>query len=134
MEDGCMVIKLQPDGSSNRGEGMPRESTWLLAGALALAAPAQTAAAGVPELAVEKTCRSAQQQQGAELHTYDACMKDEVAARQQLAAGLWDKAKASTRETCLGNETVGGLASYIDLLTCVQLFEGIVIRPADQQK
>ncbi|MFO1149521.1 MAG: hypothetical protein U1E62_14185 [Alsobacter sp.] len=113
---------------------MSKATLWLLAGALSLAAPARAYPAGVPQLAVEKTCRSAQEQQGAELHTYEACMKDEAAARQQLAAGLWDKAKASTRETCLGNETVGGLSSYIDLLTCVQLFEGVVIRPADQQQ
>jgi hypothetical protein len=113
---------------------MPKDARWLLAWGFVAAMAGPAAAAGVPELAVEKTCRSAQQQQGAELHTYDACMKDEAAARQELAAGPWDKAKASTRETCLGNEKVGGLASYIDLLTCVQLFEGVVIRPADQRQ
>jgi hypothetical protein len=131
-----MVIKLQPN-EARPGQGMRRMARGtgrLLAAGLALSWSAQVLAAGVPDLAVEKTCRSAQQQQGAELNTYDACMRDEAAARQQLAAGLWEKSKGSTRETCLGNEKVGGLASYIDLLTCVQLFEGVVIRPADQQQ
>jgi hypothetical protein len=91
------------------------------------------ALAGVPELAVERTCRAAQERQGNELPTYEACMRDEAAARARLAAGSWEKAKPSTRETCAGNEKVGNLASYIDLLTCVELFEGTVIRPADQQ-
>ena len=54
-----------------------------------------------------------------------------IISRGIIAA--WEKAKASTRETCAGNERVGNLASYIDLLTCVELFEGTVIRPADQQ-
>lgn len=59
-------------------------------------------------------------------------MRDEQTARDKLAAGLWKKASAETRTTCLANETVGDLASYIDLLTCVEMFEGVVIRPSDQ--
>jgi hypothetical protein len=91
------------------------------------------AAPAVPTLAVDATCRQAEQRQGPGLKTYDACMKDEGAARGQLAAGAWSRAKADTRKTCLANATTGGLESYIDLLTCVQLFEGTVIAPADRQ-
>ena len=91
-------------------------------------------AADVPKLAYETTCRSAQQRQGAELHTFDACMTDEQNARQELAAGLWDKAKPSTRQICHDSGSVGGSPSYIELLTCVQLYEGVVMRPADQKQ
>lgn len=94
---------------------------------------ARAASASVPTLSVEGTCRAAEQRQGPGLQTYQACMADEAQARQTLAAGLWRKAKADTRTTCLANETVGGFSSYIDLLACVQLFEGIVIKPHDQQ-
>lgn len=96
-------------------------------------AEARAASAAVPTLSVEATCRAAEQRQGPGLQTYQACMADEAKARQDLAAGLWRKAKTDTRATCLANETVGTFSSYIDLLTCVQLFEGIEIKPHDQQ-
>jgi hypothetical protein len=90
-------------------------------------------AAEVPSIAVEKTCRAAQENQGAALHTYDACMTDERNARAQLAAGLWEKAKASTRGTCMGSGGTAPYPSYIELLICVQLYEGVVMKPADKQ-
>ena len=92
-----------------------------------------TLAAEVPAIAYEKTCRAAQERQGAALHTFDACMTDEKNARDQLAAGLWTSAKPSTRETCMGSGGTGPYPSYIELLTCVQLYEGVVMKPDDQR-
>jgi hypothetical protein len=86
----------------------------------------------LPALSVEKTCRQAVERQGPGLDTYEACIRDEAAARDKLSAGLWKRAAAGTRTTCLANQTIGGLASYIDLLTCVEMFEGVVIQPADR--
>jgi hypothetical protein len=89
--------------------------------------------AEVPAIAVEKTCRAAQERQGAALHTFDACMTDEQNARKELAAGLWDRAKPSTREVCRDSGGTAPYPSYIEMLTCVQLYEGVVMKPADQQ-
>ena len=108
---------------------VPRLFLW----AALLGCATAALAAEVPAIAFEKTCRAAQESQGAALHTFDACMTDEKAARDQLAAGLWTKAKASTRETCMGSGGTGPYPSYIELLTCVQLYEGVVMKPADQR-
>src|SRR5689334_4161734 len=86
---------------------------FLSAALLVFAASAQ--AAELPRIGFEKTCRAAQDNQGAALHTFDACMADETSARDQLAAGLWDKAKASTRATCMGSGGTGPYPSYIEL-------------------
>ncbi len=52
--------------------------------------------------------------------SFEACMKDEQAARAQLAA-QWEKFVASDRATCTQNETTGGSPSYVELLTCLQI-------------
>ena len=52
--------------------------------------------------------------------TFDACMRDEQAARAQLAS-QWDGFASSDRATCTQNETVGGTPSYVELLSCLQM-------------
>jgi hypothetical protein len=52
---------------------------------------------------------------------FAGCVKDETAARDNVAA-VWALAKPSTRQTCAGEE--GAQKSYVDLVTCMQLYEG----------
>ena len=52
---------------------------------------------------------------------FAGCVKDETAARDNVAA-VWSLAKPATRQTCAGEE--GAQKSYVDLVTCMQLYEG----------
>src|SRR5438270_5522950 len=95
-----------------------------LALVLAFAAlPASAALAdSVPTLNVQATCRATPavtlDQQG----TYDNCMRSENAARDRLAK-TWGKMRADWRSTCLKTPTLGGIPSYVELLTCVEMRE-----------
>ena len=95
-----------------------------LALVLAFAAlPASAALADtVPALNVQATCRATPavtlDQQG----TYDNCMRSENAARDRLAKS-WGKMRADWRSTCLKTTTLGGIPSYVELLTCVEMRE-----------
>lgn len=87
-----------------------------LAGTLAI-----TVADRMPNLNIEKTCRNAVQAMGGMSGRYQGCLIDERAARAQLTK-IWSKAKPSVRASC-GDVDAGGLAgSYVDVLTCVQMY------------
>lgn len=88
-----------------------------LAGTLAI-----TVADRMPNLNIEKTCRNAVQAADGPSGRYEGCLRDERAARDQLAK-IWDQAKPSVRASC-GDVDAGGLAgSYVDVLTCVQMYK-----------
>lgn len=59
-----------------------------------------------------------------------ACLLDEDDARTQVT-GLWSTAKAASRAQCASTQALASFPSYASLLTCLQLAEGIVIRPAN---
>jgi len=59
-----------------------------------------------------------------------ACLQDEEASRTQLAA-LWPVSKAASREQCAATQALALYPSYESLLTCLQMAEGIVIRPTN---
>jgi hypothetical protein len=48
------------------------------------------------------------------------CMNDETAAQKQLAT-LWPANSGSVRDQCEGEAVAGGIQSYVDLLTCIQM-------------
>jgi hypothetical protein len=97
----------------------------------ALVAGRALAADEVPRLAVEKSCRAAQQLEALSQPLFDACMRDERNAEAQLDSGVWRSAKASSRTTCAGSQESNTSQSYVELLTCVQMMDGTILRPAD---
>lgn len=78
----------------------------------------------VPNLNVEATCKAsvaADKAMGLVLaQSYDDCMRDENAAQQQLAT-VWLANSSELRTRCEGEATAAGSASYVDLLTCLQM-------------
>jgi hypothetical protein len=78
----------------------------------------------VPTLNVEALCKdvSADDKTSGLALAQDAneCMRDEMAARQQLSS-TWLTVPAPARESCEGEATAGGIQSYVDLLTCLQM-------------
>jgi hypothetical protein len=80
----------------------------------------------VPKLNVEATCRGSvetDKAMGLALpQSFDKCMSDENSARQQLDP-IWSSYSPAVRTQCEGEATIGD-ASYVDLLTCVQMTDG----------
>jgi len=76
----------------------------------------------VPVLNVEANCKQTQEMDKtlAEPQSYDACMGDEKTAQQQLGP-VWSKTPEAVRVQCYGEATADGIASYVDLLSCIQM-------------
>lgn len=83
----------------------------------------------VPKLNVEATCRGsveADKEMGLSLpQSFDKCMKDENSAREQLGP-IWSSYPPTVRTQCEGEAISAGEASYVDLLTCLQMNDGSV--------
>jgi hypothetical protein len=96
----------------------------LLSLALLGSQPLITISDRIPELNVEALCKAttaADKAMGLALaQSYDGCMSDETAARQQLTA-VWQANPASVRDRCEGEAVATGTQSYVDLLTCIQM-------------
>lgn len=80
------------------------------------------ASAQAPRLAVEATCRATPAVSLDQQATYDNCMRSENAARDRLNKS-WNKMRANWRSSCLKTTTLGGIPSYVELLTCVEMRE-----------
>src|SRR5438270_1950968 len=96
-----------------------RRLTLILAFA---ALPASAALADAPILNVQATCRATPAVNLDQQATYDNCMRSENAARERLNK-TWGKMRADWRSTCLKTTTLGGVPSYVELLTCVEMRE-----------
>jgi hypothetical protein len=83
------------------------------------------ASAQAPKLAVEATCRATPAVSLDQQATYDNCMRSENAARDRLNTS-WGKMRAEWRSACLKTTTLGGIPSYVELLTCVEMREAAV--------
>jgi hypothetical protein len=51
---------------------------------------------------------------------FDRCSQDEAAALEQLKAN-WAQFTAVDKSTCFSAATVAGFASYVELLTCLEM-------------
>jgi hypothetical protein len=86
-----------------------------------------TIADGVPRFNLQPVCRGIAQQGGLDLepnrsvqHDFNSCLKSEMAIRRQLVK-QWSTFTASNKANCVIESSVGGLASYTGLLTCLQI-------------
>jgi hypothetical protein len=87
----------------------------------------------VPVIDVERSCKAtAATNKAMDLdlaQSVQNCLRDENAARQQLA-GIWSNYSASIRDRCAREATITpGTASYVDLLTCVQMTDPTTLSP-----
>jgi len=88
-----------------------------------------TVADTIPRLDIEKECRF----EGGSSEAFDRCMRDEAEAQKQLE-GTWANVTDSDRRACTSEATTGGYASYIELLTCLEMARDVAKtenRPAD---
>ena len=98
--------------------------------ALSLGAPARAAEAGAPRLDVGPTCRPLNRNDAAMIDT-ERCLNTENEARNQLAR-QWTEFPAADRTLCTQAATMGGMASYVQLLTCLELKRDVAKLPADR--
>jgi hypothetical protein len=70
----------------------------------------------VPKFDVAKECRF----EGGSTADIDRCHQDEAAALEQLKAN-WTQLTGVYKSTCLAEATIGGFASYVELLTCLEM-------------
>jgi hypothetical protein len=94
----------------------------LVFSAILAALPTFAAFADAPTLNVQATCRATPAVNLDQQATYDNCMRSENAARDRLNK-TWAKMRVDWRSTCLKTTTLGGVPSYVELLTCVEMRE-----------
>jgi hypothetical protein len=75
-----------------------------------------TVSDAVPRFDVAKECRF----EGGSNSEYDRCSHDENGALQELQK-TWTEFVDSDRRTCIASTTIGGFASYVELLVCLQI-------------
>jgi hypothetical protein len=86
---------------------------------------------GPPKLRVETSCEAAGR--GAVMlgRNKEACLADETTAQDTLKQN-WSKYSATDKTQCVGMATTGGPASYVELLSCLEIMrDARNIRNAD---
>jgi hypothetical protein len=79
------------------------------------------AAGGVPNLNVAPSCNAAAIAGMAVAgRTTESCLNDEHTARDQLTKD-WNNYSASDKSHCLSLVSTGGGASYVELLSCLEM-------------
>ncbi len=95
----------------------------LAAAILLMLSIASGAAQQLPTFNIEETCRAAHPLGPEDRDPYQGCMKDEGAARNELQR-QWMRFEAGNRDLCAEETRVGGYPSYVEVLTCLQMFSG----------
>jgi hypothetical protein len=70
----------------------------------------------VPKFDIVRECRF----EGGSTDEFGRCSQDEAAALEQLKAN-WARFTGVDKSTCLSMATVAGIASYVELLTCLEM-------------
>jgi hypothetical protein len=78
------------------------------------------AADQVPNLNLEPTCRAAHSAGVFIERTKEACLRSEHAARDDLHE-QWAQFHPADRDRCTQSTSAGGVPSYVELLTCLEI-------------
>ena len=77
----------------------------------------------LPTFNIEETCRVAHPLGPEDRDPYQGCMRDEATARSELQR-QWTRFEAGNRDLCAEETRIGGYPSYVEVLTCLQMFGG----------
>jgi hypothetical protein len=99
--------------------------------AACLAAPAFAAEPKVPNLDVTTTCRPLDKSDLMQLDE-NRCRQIEKDTRDQLAR-QWADFPAADRSQCIATANMGGTASYVVLITCLEMKRDVSKLPAGGQ-
>lgn len=78
------------------------------------------AAGGVPTLDTQRMCRETANAGLGTLYDTNRCIQSEKEARDKLVKE-WSSFNAGDRKLCTDTATMGGSASYVQLITCLEL-------------
>ena len=96
-----------------------------------LGMPAAASAQSVPTLNITPTCRDIPADMGGGAkRDADACLKSEDEAHTTLVKD-WATYPAGDRSICTQTATMGGTASYVELLTCLEMRRDVRHLPKD---
>jgi hypothetical protein len=70
----------------------------------------------VPKFDIVRECRLEDESTA----DYDRCRQDEATALDQLRAS-WPQFVVADKSTCQAEATIGGFASYVELLSCLEM-------------
>jgi hypothetical protein len=74
------------------------------------------ASEAVPKFDIVRECRF----EGGSTRVFDSCSDHEAAALQELQ-NTWVQFSDADKKTCIASAMIGNLASYVDLLICLEL-------------
>ena len=77
----------------------------------------------LPRFDIEATCREAQPLGPEDRDPYQGCLKDEGQARAELQR-QWAQFDPVNRTSCVEETGLGGYPSYVEVLTCLQMYSG----------
>ena len=89
-------------------------------GAAFLSCAVAAHAADVPKLNVERMCRDSASGDTAANFDAKRCLESEYRTRDELA-GKWSEFPAGDRKECTQMATLGGTASYVALIVCLEM-------------
>jgi hypothetical protein len=75
----------------------------------------------VPTFDVVRECRF----EAGSTVDFNRCSQDEAAALQQLK-NEWPRFVGADKNACVGETTIDGFASYVELLTCLEMARDVV--------
>jgi hypothetical protein len=78
-------------------------------------------ASSVPQFDIVRECRY----EGGSTAIFERCSQDETAALAQLRTE-WAQFAGADQKTCMVATTTGGFASYVELLTCLEMARDVV--------
>lgn len=76
----------------------------------------------VPQFDIARECRF----EGGSTAVFERCSQDETTALSQLRAE-WAQFGRADQTICMGETTNSGFASYVELLTCLEMTRDLVI-------
>jgi hypothetical protein len=86
--------------------------------------PFVTIADSLPKFDIAAECRS----EGGAKAVLERCIEDESVARDQLQP-LWIQSGAADKASCVGETSIDGTPSYVELLTCLEMARDVKKTP-----
>jgi hypothetical protein len=122
-----------PHGSQQTRKSMSTSAAKIAVVVLSLGLPAGVVLAdGPPKLEVSTSCNAAARGAISAGRDKESCLADERTAEETLAQS-WSKYSAPDKTQCIGNVKTGGPASYVELLSCLEIMrDAKEIREADR--
>jgi len=77
----------------------------------------------LPRFDIAASCRTAQALTPEDPDPIQTCMQDETNAERQLQT-IWSGVATTHREECAAKAQVLGSPSYVDVLMCLQMYQG----------